>query len=105
MKYHFTLAQNDVFGELAGSHFPCSLDDFNEPSTALIVKKRTATLSLCTLLISLVLYLGSNGSTSFKIYSFRREFKIKRILGDLASTFYLFVKKRFLCAILPIFDI
>ena len=40
MKYHVTLAHNDVFGELAGSQFPCSLDDFNEPCTAVIVKKK-----------------------------------------------------------------
>ena len=32
-----TLARNDVIGELAGSH---SLDVFNEPCTAIIVKKK-----------------------------------------------------------------
>ena len=40
MKYHVTLASNDVFGELAGSRSPCSLDDFNESCTAVIVKKK-----------------------------------------------------------------
>ena len=40
MKYHVTLARNDVFGELAASRFPCSLDDFNRPCTVVIVKKK-----------------------------------------------------------------
>ena len=40
MKYHITLARNNVIGKLGGSHFPYSLDDFNEPCTAVIVKKK-----------------------------------------------------------------
>ena len=43
MKYHITLARNDVIGKLGGSRFPYFLDDFNEPCTAVIVKKRTGT--------------------------------------------------------------
>ena len=42
MKYHITLARNDVIGKLGGSRFPYSLDDFNEPCTAVIVKKKLA---------------------------------------------------------------
>ena len=51
MKYHITLARNDVIGKLGGSRFPYSLDDFNEPCTGVIVTKRTGTPSFCTLLI------------------------------------------------------
>ena len=40
MKYHVTVAHNDVFGKLASSCSPCSLDNFNEPCTAVIVKKK-----------------------------------------------------------------
>ena len=40
MNYHITLARNDIFGKLTGSSFPCSLDDFNEPCTAIIIKKK-----------------------------------------------------------------
>ena len=40
MKYHITLARNDVFGELVGSGSSCSLDDYNEPCTAVIVEKK-----------------------------------------------------------------
>ena len=42
MKYHITLARNDVIGKLGGSRFPYSLDDFNEPCTAVIMKKKLA---------------------------------------------------------------
>ena len=43
MKYHITLAKNDVIGELSSSRIPCSIDDFNEPcKTAVIVKKKLA---------------------------------------------------------------
>ena len=34
------LAGEDAIGELADSRSPCSLDDFNEPCTAVIVKKK-----------------------------------------------------------------
>ena len=64
MKYHVTVACNDVFRELVGSRSPCSLEDINEPCTAVIVKKRTDLPSFCTLLILSVLQLGSNQSTS-----------------------------------------
>ena len=52
MQYHITLARNNVIGKLGGSRSPCSLDDFSEPCTSAIVKKRTGTPSFCTLLIS-----------------------------------------------------
>ena len=38
--YHITLARNDVFSDLADSHSPCSLDDFNEACTVVIVIKK-----------------------------------------------------------------
>ena len=38
MKYHVTLARNDVFGELTGLRLLYSLDDFHEPSYC---KKKT----------------------------------------------------------------
>ena len=79
--------------------YPLSLDDFNEPCTAVIVKKGTVTPSFCTLLIS-VLLLGSKDSTFF-FNLFLSESSKKGILGAfkyLASTFYLFVKKGVLCA-------
>ena len=40
MKYHITLACNNVIAKLGGSRFPYSLDDSNEPCTAVIVKKK-----------------------------------------------------------------
>ena len=42
MEYHVTLARNDVIGELAGARSQCSVDDFNETCTAVIVKKLLA---------------------------------------------------------------
>ena len=72
MKYHVTLARDDVFSELAGSHSFCSLDDFNKACTAFIVKNRTGTPSFC-------------GTTSFSqnvISSNRRfaEMQFRRIV-------------------------
>ena len=86
MKYHVTLARNDVFGELAGSHFP-----------RYYKKKKTGTPSFCTLLISSVLQLGSNDLTFFKIYSCQGILEKRGILEAFkysASTFYFFVKKK-----------
>ena len=40
MKYHIMLARNDVIGKVGGWRFPYSLDDFNEPCTAVIVTKK-----------------------------------------------------------------
>ena len=66
MKYHITLARNDVIGKLAGSRSLCSLDDFQEPYTAIIVKNWL---------------LGSDDSTFFEIYFFPRVLK-KRDFGN-----------------------
>ena len=52
--------------QVANKNLSPFLDDFNEPYTAVIVKKRTGTPSFCTLLIS-VLLLGANDSTFFTI--------------------------------------
>ena len=84
------LVANDLF-----------FDDFNEPCTAVIVKKITGMPSFCTLIW--VLLLGSNDSKFLEIYFFPRVFffnllsKILAAFKYLASTFYLFVKKGFLC--------
>ena len=40
MKYHITLARNDVIGKVGSSRSPCSLDDFNISCTAVIAKKK-----------------------------------------------------------------
>ena len=80
--------------------YPLSLDDFNELCTAVIVKKITGTPNVCILLISSVLQLGSKDSFFFNLFLLASILK-KGILGTfeyLASTFYLFVKKRVLCA-------
>ena len=93
MKYHVTLARNDVIGEFAGSRSSCSLDNFDEPCT---VKKRTGTPSFCKLCkFFSVFLLDSNDSTFLEIY-FRQSILKKGISGAvkyLASTLYLFVKK------------
>ena len=89
MKYHIKLARNDVIGELAGSRSSRSLDDFSEPFTAVIVKKRTGTpsfiryLSQCSYLAQIIQYFSNVCQRVFK----------KRDFGALASTFHLFVKK------------
>ena len=70
--------------------------DFNEPCTAVTVKKRTGTPSFCTLLISSVLQLGSNDLTLKKVYLKKGLFGA---FHHLASAFDLFVKKDF-CALL-----
>ena len=51
MECNIKLARNDVIGKLAGSRALCSLENFNEQCTAVIVKKVTDTSSFCTLLI------------------------------------------------------
>ena len=78
MEYHVTLARNDVFGELTGPRFPCSIDDFNEPCPAVIVKKRTGTLSFYTLLISSELQLDSNDLIFFLFIIVREYLKKKK---------------------------
>ena len=92
MKYHITLARNDVIGKLGGSRFPYSLDDFNEPCTAVIVKKRTGTPS-CSYLAQMIQHL--------KKFIFVRVFKKKGFWGLLSTWRPLFT---FLCAILLIFE-
>ena len=46
MNYHVTLARNNVYGELGGSRFLCSLDDFNKLCAAVIVKKKELALQV-----------------------------------------------------------
>ena len=79
MKYHITLTRNDVLDELAISRFPCSLDDFNEPCTAVIVKKKNwhaKFLYLRAMQVLFLIYL--NDSTLTKIYSCQILFLKKR---------------------------
>ena len=95
MKYHITLARNDVIGKLGGSRFPYSLDHFNEPCTAVIVKKKN-----CHAKFLYATHLSAPTWLKwFNIFLnlFLSEYLKKGILGAfkyLASTFYLFVKKR-----------
>ena len=96
MKYHIMLARNDVFSEWIYSHFPFSLNNFNETCTSVIVKKRshfwTRYWSQCWYLAQVIRHLK-------KIF-FYREYSENWVLGAfkyLANIFNRFVKKSF-CA-------
>ena len=71
---------------VANKNLFCFFDDFTEPCTAVNVKKITGTRTpfFYTLLISVLLLLGSNHSTSFKIY-FCQRVKKKRFWGLLPT--------------------
>ena len=58
MKYHITIARNDVIGKLEGSRSPCSLDDFDEPCTTVIVKKKTGGFLIIFMSRTIPLLLG-----------------------------------------------
>ena len=53
-------AQSCCAQSVPSPHPPCSLDGFNKPCQAVIIEKRTGWLNFYTLLIALVILLGSN---------------------------------------------